>query len=131
MVIMIDDDDDALEIYAMLIEKTDYADHFITHNNGMDALHFLAESHRNGNLFPRYILLDLNMPGLGGVDFIEKYEADFCEHYPNTEIIILTSSVREKDNEEALSYNSVSHFISKPLSKDKLLNMITESLQQT
>lgn len=125
---MIDDDDDALEIYSMLVDKTAHADHFVTRNDGMDALEFLQECHHNKALgFPLYILLDLNMPGFGGIDFIEKYEAEFHQAYPDTEIFILTSSVREKDNEEALSYTSVSHFISKPLSKDKLLSLIADS----
>jgi CheY-like chemotaxis protein len=125
---MIDDDDDALEIYSMLVDKTAQADHFVTRNNGMDALEFLQECHTNEEQgFPLYILLDLNMPGFGGREFIEKYEADYYHEYPDTEIFILTSSVREKDNEEALSYASVSHFISKPLSKEKLLRLIAES----
>jgi CheY-like chemotaxis protein len=127
MIFMIDDDDDALEIYAMLIEKSGYADYFITHNSGMDALDALAKIHASDQKFPRYILLDLNMPGLGGVDFVEKYEELYYQHYPQTEIIILTSSVREKDNEKALSYSSVSHFISKPLPKEKLVEMLSES----
>jgi len=125
---MIDDDDDALEIYSMLVDKTAHSDHFVTRNDGLDALEFLQECHHSKKLgFPLYILLDLNMPGFGGIDFIEKYEAEFQQAYPDTEIFILTSSVREKDNEEALSYTSVSHFISKPLSKDKLLSLIADS----
>lgn len=131
MVFMIDDDDDALEIYSMLIEKSGYADYFVTHNNGIDALDALQEIHAGKQSFPSYILLDLNMPGLGGVDFVEKYEELYHQYYPQTEIIILTSSVREKDNEKALSYSSVSHFISKPLSKDKLIKMLSESASKS
>jgi len=127
MVLMIDDDDDALEIYRMLIEKTAYAEHFVTQNNGTDALNFLKERAAQNQQFPRYILLDLNMPGLGGIEFIEAYEQHYFQKYPDSEIIILTSSVREKDNEEAISYPSVSHFVSKPLSKDKLISLIEDS----
>ncbi len=127
MIFMIDDDDDALEIYSMLIEKSGHADNFITFNNGTDALDTLEKMHIDGQGFPQYILLDLNMPGLGGVEFVEKYEERYHGHYPQTEILILTSSVREKDNEKALSYSSVSHFISKPLPKDKLIEMLSES----
>ncbi|MEK6480731.1 response regulator [Catalinimonas sp. 4WD22] len=127
MIFMIDDDDDALEIYAMLIEKSGYSDLFVTYNSGIEALKTLQELHANGQKFPRYILLDLNMPEMGGVDFVEKYEELYYPKYKQTEIIILTSSVREKDNEEALQYDSVSRFISKPLSKEKLIGMLSES----
>lgn len=127
MIFMIDDDDDALEIYAMLIEKSGYSDLFVTYNSGIEALNTLQELHTDGQKFPRYILLDLNMPELGGVDFVEKYEELYYPQYDQTEIIILTSSVREKDNEEALQYDSVSRFISKPLSKERLIEMLSES----
>ena len=128
MVLMVDDDDDALEIYKMLVERTPFSDNFITKNDGIEALNFLQECHdHNKNHFPRYIVLDLNMPGFGGVEFIRKYEEQFHAHFPQTEILILTSSVREKDNEEVQEYESVSHFISKPLPKKKLISLIEKS----
>lgn len=128
MVIMIDDDNDALEIYQLLIEKTDSANHFLTFNSGHSAFQFLDKCVAEDTDFPKYILLDLNMPDIGGIDFIERFEAQYANHH-ETEIMILTSSVREKDNEEALSYDSVTHFISKPLSKDDLISLIKKSIE--
>lgn len=127
MVIMIDDDSDALEIYQMLIEKTGCADHFRTFNSGLNAFKFLDACIEQKVSFPKYILLDLNMPDMDGIDFIEKYEAQYASQHKDTEVIVLTSSVREKDNETALSYASVTHFISKPLSKDDLTSLIQRS----
>ncbi len=130
MVLMVDDDKDALEIYRMLIGQTVLSDLFITKNSGIEALLFLRDCHAGEeDRFPRFILLDLNMPGFGGIEFIEEYEKTYYSIYPGTQIFILTSSVREKDNETVLSYDSVSHIITKPLSKDKLLSMVAKSLQ--
>lgn len=128
MVLMVDDDKDALEIYRMLIGQTAFSDHFITKNSGIEALNFLQDCHAGEeDRFPGYILLDLNMPGFGGVEFIEEYEATYYSMYPGTKIFILTSSVREKDNETVLSYDSVSYIITKPLSKQQLISLISES----
>jgi len=128
MVLMVDDDDDALEIYSMLVKQTKFADYFTTINDPLKALGFLEKCHQTiTERFPRYILLDLNMPGFSGVEFVEKYEESYLSDHQQTEIIILTSSVREKDNEKVLSFDSVAHFISKPLSKDKLISLIAES----
>ena len=128
MVLMIDDDDDALEIYGMLVGKTAQANHFVTKNTGRAGLAFLqACNTKEAGPFPRYILVDLNMPGIDGLEFIEKYEEAFYPQHPETEIFILTSSVRRKDNEEALSYASAKKFITKPLSKEKLLSLIADS----
>lgn len=129
MVIMIDDDDDALEIYQLLIEKTECADHFRTFNSCRNAFQFLDTCINDQVTFPKYILLDLNMPDLGGIDFIKKYEAQYADQYKDTKIMIVTSSVREKDNETALSYESVTHFISKPLSKNDLISLIQKSME--
>lgn len=129
MVIMIDDDNDTLEIYQMLIEKTGCADYFHTFNSGHNAFKFLDTCVEQPESFPKYILLDLNMPDMHGIDFIEKYEAQYASQHKDTELIVLTSSVREKDSETALSYASVSHFISKPLSKDDLVSLIKKSVE--
>ncbi len=70
MVMMIDDDGDTLEIYRLLVEKTDYSPFFITFGSVASALNYLHESTEQQRPFPKYILLDLNMPGQGGIDFI-------------------------------------------------------------
>ncbi len=128
MVIMIDDDEDTLEIYQLLLEKTEYTAHFRTFNKGLDALQFLDSCREAQTVFPKYILLDLNMPGIGGIEFIEKFESQYRSQYPETTIMILTSSVREKDNNAALSYASVTSLIDKPLSKNDLIAIIQQSV---
>jgi len=125
MVIMIDDDDDTLEIYQLLIEKTSYAEQFVTHNNPYQALEWLKDRSADPSTFPRYILLDLNMPELNGIEFIQKFEEEVDYASLNTEIIVLTSSVRDRDQREALSYTSVSRFVSKPLAKDQLIEFLS------
>ncbi len=139
MILMIDDDEDALEIYRLLIQKSELASHFRTFHAGQDALRFLdhcSEDNTPGrhsagrhSAFPRYILLDLNMPGLSGIEFIKTFEKSYPNAQKTTEIIMLTGSVREQDHQQALSYKIVTRFMSKPLSKDTLLSLIRESLE--
>ena len=126
MVMMIDDDDDALEIYQMLIEHTPWANCFTTYNKAVVALEALETMNQQVR-FPQYILLDLNMPGVGGMEFIRRFEEKFGRAYPNTTIIILTSSVREEDHEKALAHPLVTKIVSKPLSKQLLIDIITAS----
>ena len=128
MVLMIDDDDDTLEIYRLLIEKTPYVDNFVTKNNPYQALTWLKERSSDPNLFPRYILLDINMPELNGIEFLRIFEKEINYQQLNTKVIVLTSSVREKDQREALQQPSVSDFISKPLSKNKLMEFLSSEL---
>ncbi len=125
MVLMIDDDNDTLEIYRLLIEKTTYYDRFVTINDPYQALEWLKEQASDPELFPQYILLDLNMPELNGVEFLQAFEKEVNYSQLNTKIIVLTSSVRERERREALEYASVSEFISKPLSKEKLIEFLS------
>ncbi|MGD1889638.1 MAG: response regulator [Cyclobacteriaceae bacterium] len=121
MVVMIDDDDDTLEIYQLLIEKTSYAEYFVTHNNPYQALEWLKDCAANPSSFPRYILLDLNMPELNGIEFVQKFEQEIDYANLNTEIVVLTSSVRDRDQREAHSYARKSKIENKQLAKDQLL----------
>ncbi|MEM6840620.1 MAG: response regulator [Bacteroidota bacterium] len=125
IVVMIDDDDDTLEIYRLLIEKTPHVRRFITKNNPHQALDWLKEQSAEPETFPRYILLDLNMPELDGIRFLQRFEQQIDYQKLDTEIVVLTSSVRERDQREALQYASVSQFISKPLPKEKLIEFLS------
>ncbi|WKN44529.1 response regulator [Tunicatimonas pelagia] len=125
MVLMIDDDNDTLEIYRLLVEKTPYVDQFVTENDPNKALQWLKEQASHPDSFPRYILLDLNMPDLNGIEFLRIFEKEINYRQLNTKIVVLTSSVREKDQREALERASVSEFISKPLSRKKLMDFLS------
>lgn len=128
MVLMIDDDGDTLEIYRLLVEKTEYAYSFVTYSSVAAALSFLAQKADQGQPFPKYILLDLIMPNQGGIDFIRSYEAQYGNSGRDTTIMILTSSVRDSDHQEALKYSSVTKVISKPLSKQLLVDLLAASV---
>jgi CheY-like chemotaxis protein len=127
MVLMIDDDEDTLDIYRLLVEKTDHASHFVTRSSASAALEFLNQRDTQDQPFPKYILLDLIMPNQGGIDFIRSYEASYGDSGRDTTIMILTSSVRDSDHQEALQYSSVTKVVSKPLSKQLLVDLLVAS----
>ena len=63
--------------------------------------------------FPDMIFVDLLMPRLNGFDFLEVYEAEFNKKYPQTKLILLTSSLREMDSIRAESFTCLTDFITK------------------
>ena len=128
MIMMIDDDSDTLEIYRLLVEKTDYASYFLTFGSVASALDYLANNADPSDAFPRYILLDLSMPGQNGLDFIRLFEERYASLYPDTKIVILTSSVRESEHQEALAFDSVTQVVSKPLPKQLLIDLLAASV---
>lgn len=86
--------------------------------NGLEALKKLNESCS----LPDLILLDINMPIMDGIDFLKHYKSNGFEG--KAKIVIYTSSVREIDKDKTLKYNDVFDFINKPISPEKLRNLI-------
>jgi CheY-like chemotaxis protein len=62
------------------------------------------------------------MPILNGWDFIEAYEKLSIDQ--KVDVYMLSSSVYENDIERAKSYKSVKGFISKPLSIERLSELL-------
>ena len=74
-----------------------------------DALDWLKTNDKRGDFL---IFLDINFQGRSGWDFLEEYQ-----HFPVlSKIIMLSSSIVQKDKIKALSYKNVIQFLSKPLS---------------
>ena len=88
--------------------------------NGLEAINRLKEN----NTFPDLILLDINMPVMDGIDFLRQYKSEGFEG--KTKIAMYTSSIREIDKFKALEYEDVFDFIHKPISQEKLINLIKQ-----
>lgn len=69
---------------------------------------------------PDLILLDLNLPGISGLEAIPRFKT--CA--PKTEIIILTESEREADILSAISSGAVGYLL-----KESSLDQITEGIR--
>ncbi len=127
MVIMIDDDKDTLDIYRLLVERTNHSPFFLTFDRVTTALNYLQQYEEQPDKFPGYIFLDLSMPNQSGIDFIRAFESAYAARYPDTAIMVLTSSVRDSEHQEALSFQSVAKVISKPLPKQLLIDLLVAS----
>lgn len=78
-------------------------------NNGEEALEFLRDKNKQ---LPGFILLDLNMPKMNGLEFLDvvKKDADLKK----IPIVVLTTSMEENDRIESFSL-SVAGYIIKPV----------------
>jgi len=66
------------------------------------------------NMHQTLIFLDINFPGRGGWEFLD----DYATISDAANVIVLSSSIDNRDREKARSYASVIDYITKPLSFD-------------
>ncbi|MEL6354199.1 MAG: response regulator [Cyanobacteria bacterium J06627_28] len=82
--------------------------------NGIEALSILRDESETVQMphHRRLVLLDLNMPKMGGIEFLKVIRED-ADLKP-TPVIVLTTSDQEKDRVEAYNLN-VAGYILKPV----------------
>ncbi|WP_293301383.1 response regulator [Pedobacter sp. UBA4863] len=122
--LVIDDDDINIFIISKIVEKTGYPVEICAKHNGQLAIDYIKDLVANNQPLPQLTLIDINMPILNGWEFIEAYEA--MQLNAKNDMYMLSSSVYENDIEKAKGYQSVKGFISKPLSIDRLKELLAE-----
>jgi len=124
-ILCVDDDAITLMLCKMVIKKAAFTNEIITATNGEEALNYiktLKEANSNGTLKkePQLIFLDLNMPVMGGWEFLESFSSPEYSEYNHIKVIILSSTVDPTDLENSKKYPMVIDFLSKPISKEML-----------
>lgn len=121
LAILIDDNDIDLFVQKRFIEINHFANRIITFNSPIRAVSAFMDA--DGPDIPRLIFLDLNMPEMNGFDFLESFKRFPQAVKDKTKVVVVTSSDSQADWERALSYESVTHFMPKPLSNKELDNI--------
>jgi CheY-like chemotaxis protein len=88
--------------------------------DGGSMLSYLDELEQHGGPCPDIMLLDLNMPKAGGLEVMQRLRN--CTACITTPVIIITSSSRPKDREEALALGAAHYFL-KPDDFDDFLRI--------
>lgn len=87
--------------------------------DGADAIDFLKNYEKNKEMYsdlfpPQIIFVDINMPSISGLTFLNIFsELKQQDEYKDGTIIMYTSSEKESDKEESLSYNFVKGYLIK------------------
>ena len=120
-VFLIDDDSISNFITERLIVRENLAEQLATFNTAEDALKHLGCAIETEDItFPALILLDLNMPGMNGWDFLEEYQKLPENFTSKCALYMLSSAVDAKDIVHARSLHLVEDFLSKPLTEEDI-----------
>ena len=113
-VLLVDDEQEFVQTLSERLNTRNYGSYPVF--DGEQALEFLD------NEVPDVIVLDLKMPGMGGVDVLRKAKSD----NPEVEIIILTGHGSEEDKKTCLELGAYA-YLHKPVDISQLTEIIDEA----
>lgn len=129
--LLVDDDEVDVMTVQRAFKKNNITSPVYVATNGLEALAMLRGTpprDREDNpvlpLIPkerRLVLLDLNMPKMGGIEFLRELRAD--PELKLTPVIVLTTSNEDKDKVEAYNLN-ISGYIVKPVTFTKFVEVV-------
>ncbi|RKS25424.1 response regulator receiver domain-containing protein [Flavobacterium endophyticum] len=121
-ILCVDDDPITLMLYKMVIAKASFTEEIITAKNGQEALDYYNNLRAEGeSQSPELIFLDLNMPVMGGWEFLDNFtKSEYQEFNAKTKVIVLSSTIDPTDIEKSKTYSIVIDFLSKPITKEML-----------
>lgn len=122
IILLIDDDEDDRDIFAIALKTAQPDAKLITASNGPKALELLE----NENLVPDFIFIDLNMPYMHGTECLKKIkQIPALQHVP---AIIYTTSSSKKDVEDTQK-EGAAFFVVKPTSLSALSHVLQKVME--
>jgi CheY-like chemotaxis protein len=121
---LVDDNLDDNFFHEREIKKNNLATIVVAKNTGLEALEYLKSKKDISHLQPDLIFLDINMPGMNGWEFLKEYDRLGKKLQSNVIIIMLTTSDNPDDETRSKTWNFVSDYITKPLTKEIMEDII-------
>ncbi|EMS35097.1 response regulator, CheY-like [Mariniradius saccharolyticus AK6] len=118
-ILLIDDDPINNLINKRLIAKLEIGNKIEEYLEAEKAIERIRQLESDKSIL---IFLDINMPVMNGWDFLYQYLNQF-EGRKDT-IVVLSSSIDIQDKNKALGFSCVEGFIEKPLSPEKIKNVL-------
>nr|WP_068891626.1 response regulator [Pedobacter panaciterrae] len=109
-VVLVDDDLMTIKVHQALIRNQHKEKQVVLFNKPENAFDYIRQNK------PDLILLDLHMPNIDGLEFLQKLD----ENNIFIDVVIVSSSVDPLDRTIANSFSFVKDFVAKPLTHEKV-----------
>ncbi|MFD1871060.1 response regulator [Hymenobacter bucti] len=125
-ILLVDDDPTTNFLHEQLLLSLGVTDQCLVAENGADALALLAENAPDDAPCPALVLLDVHMPVMDGIEFLEAY---MQPPSPPPVVIVLTTSVHARD-QARMAKLPVADWVSKPLTRAKVDDILQRHFQR-
>lgn len=123
-ILLIDDDKINNYINVRLFKKQNSSCTISIARNGEEGLRLLEKT---PNSLPDFIFLDIEMPIMNGIKFLDEYFKVNQQGNPEAKIVILAAAIHPK-YEKVLATYPIHSFLIKPLTSEKIQNVMNDNL---
>ncbi|SEJ19044.1 Response regulator receiver domain-containing protein [Dyadobacter koreensis] len=120
-ILLVEDDEVDIMNVKRAFKKNNISNPLVVAHNGIEALALLRSTEADAPK-PRIILLDLNMPKMGGIEFLKEIRQD--PELAALSVFVMTTSNEDGDKIDAFNLN-VAGYILKPLSMDRFIAAVS------
>jgi CheY-like chemotaxis protein len=124
-IMLVEDDPGDQKLIRTSLSNQKISNEVCTADTGEEALEYLSAGKAGDSdcPMPDLILLDLNMPGIGGKEFLRRIKAD--DELDTIPVVILTTSDSDQDILDSYKLHA-SGYIKKPVSLEGFQNILHE-----
>lgn len=122
-ILLVEDSADDVELTKRAFNKNHIVNDVVVLNDGAEACRFLFDDKCEGRGLPQFILLDLKLPKLSGLEVLERIKTD-----PQTAMVptvILTSSKQEEDRLAGYRLG-VNSYVRKPVDFNEFVEAVRQ-----
>lgn len=120
-ILLVEDDEVDIMNVKRAFKKNNISNPLLVAHNGLEALEIL-QTPQPVVPRPKIVLLDLNMPKMGGIEFLKEIRKD--AELNSLSVFVMTTSNEDSDKVDAFNLN-VAGYIVKPLSMDRFIAAVS------
>jgi two-component system response regulator len=117
-ILLVDDNADDVFLTVNAFRKSDIDNEIVVARVGVEAMDLLLPSDGSAPLRPAIVLMDINMPRMGGLEALARLRADVLTRY--LPVIMLTTSAEERDITESY-IGGANSYVRKPVTSAEFL----------
>lgn len=119
-ILLIDDDPDDNFLHRLVIEESGLCEEVREATTAAEALRYLAQPDTAEHPFPNLLLLDVNMPGMNGFEFLDEYARWVANPPWQLRVLLFTAAKNPAEQARAQTYRDVAGYYVKPLTGEVL-----------